>query len=269
MSPASTGRRRPSGREADTAEQTPEQHDLWYVYGITFEDVKVPEALEGLDDRPVDLIRSGGLAAIVSEFTDGKRIGKKVQLLAHSRVLDSIAAKGTVLPLRFGTVVADRSTLASQVLEPGEERFTQMLNGLKGRSQYTLQARYDEQKVLAEIVREDPQIAELREQTRGAPEDTTLNARLRLGELVSVALQNKRESDVPAVLKPVLKHAVAHSVRDSGYGVEHLVDVALLIDDDHWDEFDRAAEGVARALAGRVRLKLLGPTAPYDFVAEL
>jgi hypothetical protein len=33
-------------------------------------------------------------------------------------------------------------------------------------------------------------------------------------------------------------------------------------------EFDDAVEDLGRDLAGRVRLRLLGPLAPYDFVPE-
>jgi hypothetical protein len=242
--------------------------ELCYVYGITYDDVKLPEGLVGLDDRPIDLVRDGVLAAVVSEVADGHRIGRKAQLLAHCQVLDPLAARAAVIPLRFGTVVAGRAAVAQDLLGAQAERFAAILDELNGRSQFTLRARYDEERVLTEIVAEDPRVAELREQTRGRPEDSTMNARIQLGELVSSALTRKRETDTPAVLDRIASHAAAYSIREGRGGVDQLVDVAFLVDDDRRAGFERAAESTARALTGRVRLQLMGPTAPYDFVPE-
>ncbi|GAA3100081.1 hypothetical protein JOF29_003125 [Kribbella aluminosa] len=241
---------------------------LFYVYGVAFDDVKPPEDLQGIDDRPVDIVRSGRLAAVVSELPTDHRLGRRRHLLTHSQVLDAVAQRAAIVPLRFGTVVEDRPA-AVQLLDAAEDRLVPLLESLTGTSQYTLHARYDEQQVLAEIVADDPQIADLHRQTRGTSDDMTLNARLRLGELVAAALEDKRAADAPIVLEPIAEHAVAHSVRQPTTDVERLVDAAFLVEDRRAGQFDQAAEAVARALHGRVRIKLVGPTAPYDFVTEL
>ena len=49
-------------------------------------------------------------------------------------------------------------------------------------------------------------------------------------------------------------------------GVEHVLDVALLVDDDRRAEFEEHLEGLAEAVHERIRLRLVGPVAPYDFV---
>ncbi|MGZ0146063.1 GvpL/GvpF family gas vesicle protein [Kribbella sp. WER1] len=242
--------------------------ELFYVYGVAFHDVRLPFGLRGLDDRPIDTVRSGRLAAVVSEVPGDQRLGRRRQLMAHSRVLDAIAQHAAIVPLRFGTVVETRSA-AVQLVDAGKDRLVPLLDSLAGRSQYTLHARYDEQQVLAEIVADDPLIADLHRQTRGTSDDVTLQARMRLGELVAAALDHKRAADAPVVLEPIAKHAVAHAVRAPATDIERLVDAAFLVDDQQAERFDQAAEGVARALHGRVRLKLVGPTAPYDFVTEL
>ncbi|GAA1566712.1 GvpL/GvpF family gas vesicle protein [Kribbella karoonensis] len=242
--------------------------ELFYVYGVTYDDVGLPDDLQGLDDSPVDLVRSGRLAAVVSGLGTGHRLGRRRQLLAHSRVLDTVARQSPIVPLRFGTVVETRSA-AVELLDAAEDRLVPLLDSLADTAQFTLHARYDEEKVLAEIVAEDPQIADLHRQTRGAADDTTLSARLRLGELVAAALEHKRAADAPVVLEPIAKHAVAHSVRRPTTDVERLVDAAFLVDHRQTQQFDQAAEAVARALHGRVRLQLVGPIAPYDFVTEL
>jgi len=42
----------------------------------------------------------------------------------------------------------------------------------------------------------------------------------------------------------------------------------VLVERERQEEFEDAVEGVGEELAGRVRLRLLGPVAPYDFTPE-
>jgi hypothetical protein len=206
------------------------------------------------------------LAAVVSRIDIDRTVGRRADLISHSRVLDAVAAAGAVIPLRFGSVLESQSEVSKQVLEPGSERFEEMLDDLAGRSQFTVHARYEESQVLAEIVAENAEIADLRSQTRDQSEDATYHARVRLGELVMQALEAKRAIDGPVLLDALLAFAAACNVRASA-GMDHLIDVAFLVDDKQRDAFEAAAEQAAGELAGRARVKLLGPTAAYDFVA--
>jgi hypothetical protein len=119
--------------------------------------------------------------------------------------------------------------------------------------------------VLAEVVAADPEIAALSERTRGLPEDSAYGERVRLGELVARALDEKRAFDTDVLLEAVLPSVAAHHVRPGG-GVDHLLDVALLVDDDRRADFEEQLEGLAEDVHDRIRLRLVGPVAPYDFV---
>jgi hypothetical protein len=88
-----------------------------------------------------------------------------------------------------------------------------------------------------------------------------------MGELVAQALESKREADGKAVLDALLPHVVASRVLP-GAGIDHLVDVAFLVDDDRRAAFEEAAEDVAASVAPRATVRLVGPVAPYDFVPE-
>jgi hypothetical protein len=237
-----------------------------YVYGIVPANLELPGDLTGLDDQAVSLVSAGKLAAVVSRIDNDRTVGRRADLISHSRVLDAVAAAGAVIPLRFGSILQSRSGVSEQVLEPGSERFEEMLDDLAGRSQFTVHARYEESQVLAEIVAEDAEIANLRSQTRDQPEDATYHARVRLGELVMQALEAKRATDGSSLIDALLPYTAGCNVRSSA-GMDHLIDVAFLVEDEQRDAFERAAEQVAGELAGRARVKLLGPTAPYDFVA--
>jgi hypothetical protein len=246
----------------------PATHDLpVYVFGIVPRDCALPDDLKGLDDQRVFTIAEADVAAVVQHIDVSRPLGTRAHLLAHSKVLDAVAGRGPVVPVRFGSVLDDAAAVVEQVLGPSHDHFSQTLEGLRGKSQFNLRASYVEEVVLAEVVAEDSEIADLRRRTRDLPDDAAHGDRVRLGELVSQALDRKRSLDSDVLLDTVLPFASTYRVREGG-GVDHLLDVALLIADDHRSGFEAVAEDLAATMAPRARLRLLGPLAPYDFVPE-
>lgn len=238
-----------------------------YVYAVVGADAVVPSDLQGIDGNTVGLVSYHEVAAVVGRIDVEHPIGKRSDVVAHGRVLDALAGQGAVIPVRFGSVLQDESEVVNSLLAPHVDHLNSVLAGLKGKSQFTVRARYDEEVVLAEVVSENADIAALREQTRDQPEDATYYPRLKLGELVSQALELKRESDGQEVLDALVPHAVAFKVLP-GNGIDHLIDVALLVADKERDAFEQAAEDLAAHVASRARVRLVGPVAPYDFVPE-
>lgn len=237
-----------------------------YVYGVVGTTAGVDHAdLTGLDDAPVALVASGDVAAAVGVIALQRPPGRKRDLVAHSSVLDALAERGPVVPAQFGTVLLDAADVRAELLESREEELRSMLAELAGRRQFTVRGRYNEQAVLAEVVAQNPEIAELRRRTRDLPDDAAHGDRVRLGELVARALDAKREDDAAIVMKAVLPHVVSYVPRE-GSSVDHMMEVAFLVDDDRRDAFEDALEALAEAMHERVRLQLLGPMAPYDFV---
>jgi hypothetical protein len=238
----------------------------FYVYGVVAGDsTEIPGDLAGLDDAPVQLIEYGEIAAVVGVIDLERPPGRRQDLMAHSKVVDALAAAGPVVPVRFGSMIAEAAGVVEEFLEPDHDRFAQLLADLTGRAQFNLRASYNEPAVLAEVVAENPEIAELREHTRDVPEDVSFGERVRLGELVAHAIEAKREYDGQIILDTALPHVAAHQVRE-GSGVDHLLDAAFLVDDDRRMDFENALEAVAEAMHERARLRLYGPVAPYDFV---
>jgi hypothetical protein len=238
-----------------------------YVYGIVRPDEAPVPRFVGLEDKNVGFVRHEGLAAVVTPFAVDRPLGRRADLIAHSKVLDALASQGAVIPVRFGSVMSSEADVIHELLAPNAERFGLILDELAHRSQFNLRARYDEEAVLSEVVAADPEIAELRELTRGQPEDSLYAERVRLGELVSRALDVKRSYEGRVLMDVLTRYAVAYHLRE-GSGLDHLIDIAFLVDDSQREDFEAAAEEIAEVFSERARLRLLGPVAPYDFVAE-
>jgi hypothetical protein len=250
----------------ETTEVGEASSTLHYVYGVTRAGVPLPDAAGVGEVRP-RLVESADLALVAGDIPTDVAIATRENLLAHTNLLDAVARDATVLPMRFGTVVEDLDTACAELLHVCHDEYLAQLADLDGAVQFSLRAVYDEDVVLAEILAEDDQIRQLNDMTRGRPAEAMRAERVRLGELVVAAFGVKRPVDADAVLDRAKSAARAVVVRASGApGV--VVDLALLVDRQRGGELERDLEKLGRELSPRIRLRLVGPQAPYDFVAD-
>jgi hypothetical protein len=236
-----------------------------YVYGLVAADTELPEDLKGLGPSGrVSTVAHGQVAAIVSDVPVDRPLGTRDDLLAHEAVVDTLAAETAVLPMRFPAVVEEKGVV-EELLAPHHDRFVTVLGELKGRVQFTLKGRYEQEPVLRELIESDPEIRALQEKVRDLPEDASYYDRVRLGELVVNVLEEQREGDAAQILERMEPFAVAVVANQPGQP-EDVVNAAFLVERDRLGDFDEAVENLGRDLEGRIRLRLLGPLAPYDFI---
>jgi hypothetical protein len=238
-------------------------HTALFVYGVVRAGADVPP-LKGLGGHPVSTVAHGEVMAVVGEVDVDRPVVQKADLTAYHEVLDRLNSTGPVVPIRFGSALPDRETVIESLLD-GRPDLSALLDALEGRSQFRLRARYVEEAVLAEVVAEDPVIRGLNDRTRGIPEEASWAERIRLGELVAQAVDRRRYGDAADLLDTVLPLTVEHREL-RGSGLDHVLEAALLVDDERRQELEETLEAYAEAVHERMRLRLVGPLAPYDFV---
>jgi hypothetical protein len=238
-----------------------------YVYGILPADVELNSEIYGVGDPPgeITLVRSGDLAALVSEVDLSGSLGSPQDLQAHQEILDSTVTGSPVLPLRFGAILTSADAVVHELLEPHHDEFAAALEELDGYVEYLVKGRYVERAILEKILSEDSEAAQLRDQIRGADPDATRDLRIQLGELISNAVTAEREEDTRLLLSAVKDHGKASFVRDPTHELD-AVHVAFLVDTGKAGELERVVEHLGNRWEGRVELRVLGPMAPYDFV---
>jgi hypothetical protein len=237
-----------------------------FVYGIVPSDQDVPD-LAGLDGAPLTAVRCERVAALVSPVTLSRPPGRRADLVAYSDVLETVSASQLVAPVQFGSVLPDEVAVVEDLLAPQEEHLHRILEFLRGRRQFNLRVTYVEDVALQEIVEADPEVRELRELTRGLPEDAAYGERVRLGELVARSLEARGAEDADTVMDVVLPLVAADAPRGRG-GPESILDVALLVDDENIATLETRLEELAEVVHERMRLRLVGPLAPFDFVGS-
>ncbi len=234
------------------------------VYGVVPDGTAVPHT-RGVADGALSTVPLAGVAAVVSPLPTDQALAGRGDLTTYHDVLNDLAERGPVIPFRFGSALPDEPSVVNELLAPRSEELAALLETLVGRCQLTLRARWVQEAVLAEIAAADPQIRALSARTRDLPEEASWHDRVRLGELVARALDHKRDDAAAALLDLVLPHVVEHRERAAS-GTDGFLDAALLVDEDRRSALEGVLETYAEANHDRVRVKLLGPLPPYDFV---
>jgi hypothetical protein len=231
-----------------------------YLYGLTPVGVGVPPGLVGVSGAAVEAVPLRALQLVVSAV-EPERFGLANDLVAHSTVLDRLAEAGDVVPMAVGTFIPMPPD--GGAVERLTTAYEQVLPKVAGAVQYTLAVRYIEDVALAELVREDREIARLRELTSRNP---GLRAEaMRLGERVVGGLERKANGDAERLLQAL--PAVREVRRRPREQPEAVLDVTLLVDRGAVGDAERGIEELARQHADRMRFRLLGPQAPYEFVS--
>ncbi|NJC56490.1 hypothetical protein BKA07_001525 [Brevibacterium marinum] len=213
-------------------------------------------------------VNSGRLAAVVSDLVEPDILGTPDDLRAHIEVLDGIATSQPILPLTFATVVPGDTDIGGEVLAPREAEYTEASEKLSGHAQFTLLARYDRDTILGEIILDNPEAAELRGRIVGTNEDETRPERIRLGEIIVKTMESWKASEAPPILEQLEPVVADMSERESGQA-EDVTEVAVLLRHEAIPKFNDLVDGLAETHQKRLRFRLVGPQAPYDFVPEI
>ncbi|MGV9216089.1 GvpL/GvpF family gas vesicle protein [Micromonospora sp. RB23] len=237
-----------------------------FIYGLVPADVEATSDAAGVGEPSgeVTVVRHGDLAALVSEVPLDARLGSAADLRAYQELLDGTAVVAPVLPVRFGTVVTGADAVLD-LLRPHHDRFAAALAEFEGRVQYVVQGRFDEQALLRAVLDENPAAAQLAEQVRGRAEAASREPRIRLGELISQAVELRREAENRRLLDVTAEFVVTTQLRPPTHEMD-AGHVALLVDTDREADLIDVLEQYAQDRRGLLRLRLLGPLAPYDFV---
>jgi hypothetical protein len=235
-----------------------------YIYGVVSSSAEVP-AQAGIGGAELGLVSADGLAALVSDAPEGELTMGREAMTTHARVLEAAHSLGTVLPMRFGVVMDSEDEVTHGLLEAHHDELLGQLHEFEGKAELKLRATYEEDPLLREIVSEDQDVARLRGSLRGAPEDATYYGRIHLGELVSRAIERKRERDAAAIMEALAPLALEAELTPPPH--ERIVlNASFLVETSRLPEFDAAVDQVGERQGGRMRFKYTGPLPPHSFV---
>jgi hypothetical protein len=206
------------------------------------------------------------LAALVSD-AGREAVHAARALREHWSILEQVVQETTVLPIRFGTVMADDDAVIADFLASSHHGLRAGLDALAGKVQVTVKGTYEHDALLRSVVARSTAIGRLKAEVDALPEAASYAKRIQLGELVASGVEHEREHDAALVLERLEPLAVA-SRAESASGLDGAVNVAFLVERDGIDAFGAAAFALARELQGRISLRSIGPLPAYSFTPE-
>jgi hypothetical protein len=165
--------------------------------------------------------------------------------------------QGTMLPMRFGTLVADDAKMRDR-LRRDQTRYCATLAGLAGRSEVNVKLRGDED-VLIAAVADQPRVRRL----RGA---SAYHDQIALGETVAAAIDAALRDDAHRLYEALSPLAIRTADGPPVPGCAS--NVSYLVATDRLAEFTARAAAVEHKLADRAHIQCTGPLPPYSFIGE-
>jgi hypothetical protein len=214
----------------------------------------------------VEPIQFRDLAAVVSDSPAIDYDQSRRNMMAHTKVLEEVMETFTILPVRFGTVAPEPEDVVEKVLKPRYDELCDLLVEMEGRIELGLKAFWYENVIFNEIVSENPSIRGLRDSLMDRPAEETHFERIRLGEMIEEAMEEKRAEDAERLLKPL--RPLAHKTRTNDTFTDRMVlNAAFLVEENQEETFDQRVEQLDDEMGDRLMFKYVGPVPPYNFVS--
>ena len=221
----------------------------------------------GMGERgdAVYTVHQGDLAAVVSHSPVDAYEARRRNMMAHTAVLEEVMNSFTILPLRFSTVAPNVDLIKDKLLGERRNELLALWKEMDGRVELGLKAFWHEDTLFQGIVDENPAIRALRDSLAGRSAEETHAERMKLGELVEVAMKQRRQRDSELILTRLRPLARDVAINDN-YGERMVLNAAFLVDKDAEPRLDEAVQQLDADLGQRLMFKYVGSVPPYNFV---
>jgi len=244
----------------------------------------LPAALE--DNAKLEWISVKTLAALVSQvpramyseenlaehLTDATWTA--IRAMRHETVVEFVAKRATVIPLRFGTIYLERAGV-EQMLNEKSSELASMIERLRGREEWGVNVYSDRAVLLSSITSVSPVLRDLVQRAEQAsPGQSYLmqkkiealkvdEARVAVNRIVDqIEAELKAQTDDSRRLRILKVETTEHGELKAKF--------AFLVKRANFEEFRDAAERLAQEhQAAGVRLELTGPWPNYNFLTGL
>ena len=242
----------------------------------------LPAAIE--DDSELEWISVKPLAALASQvpratyseenlaehLTDATWTA--IRAMRHETVVEFVAKRATVIPLRFGTIYLERSGVEQMLSEKSRE-LESIIEQLRGREEWGVNVYYDRAELLNSITSVSPVLRDLVQRAEQAPPGQSYlmqkkiealkidEARAAVNRIVDQIEQTlKTQSDDSKRLRILKVETTEHGELKAKF--------AFLVKRAAFEEFRDAAERLAQEhQPAGIRLELTGPWPVYNFCA--
>ena len=194
-----------------------------------------------------------------------------IRAMRHETVVEYVAKRASVVPLRFGTIYLERAGIEKMLTEKARE-LEEIIEHLRGREEWGVNVYCDRAVLLSSITSVSPVLRELVQRAEQAPPGQSYlmqkkidalrvdEARTAVNRIVDqIEAKLKAQTDDARRLRILKVETTEHGELKAKF--------AFLVQRSGFEEFRDAAERLAQEhQAAGVRLELTGPWPVYNFV---
>jgi hypothetical protein len=238
-----------------------------YLYGVVRSRTRPTPRGPGVSGhRGFGVVEAGAIGGVVSEL-DARPNGNPEDISAHLDTVQQVMSVTTVLPMRFGIVLASERELRERLLVPYGRTLERLLREMDGMVEMRVHAYYIEEPVLAEIVADRKDLRALREHIASRSTDATYYDRIRLGQAITEALTQQAEVD-GASMAERLGQVARGVIQGERAGALMVTVQSFLVAEADLGRFRDTAKGWADTVASRIKVRISGPFPPFSFVEQ-
>ncbi|MEI6276434.1 MAG: GvpL/GvpF family gas vesicle protein [Prolixibacteraceae bacterium] len=239
-----------------------------YIYGIIRNSEPLDFGPIGIGKRAdsVYSVTYNGVSAIVSSSPIVIYEARRLNMIAHEKVLEEVMKNFTVLPVRFSTI-SEHSDDAGilRIIEKDYQKFDEMLTKMEGKKELGLKVLGLESAIYEDIIEKYDDIRTLRAKLMNLPVDKTHYQRVKIGEMVAEALKRESENYKKSIIDVLTPLSDDVKINDN-YGDMMILNAAFLIKSGNEPAFDELVNNLSENLSRFMTFKYVGTLPLYNFV---
>jgi len=237
-----------------------------YIYCVI--DSNQPQSFGplGIGGRGDDLymVCFNDISAVVSDAPIKKYRVSRENSLAHEKAIEKVMAEHTALPVRFATVAEDEEKVR-RILEKEHDRFKDLLDSIKNKTELGLKAMFKESVIYRDILEKYEDIRLLKEKIATIAPEKSHYQRMKIGKMVEEALQREKEI-VRADILDTLSPLAAEVKNNDTYGDMMIINTAFFVEKVKESDFDQRVRLLDEKYGEEVTFKYVGALPPFNFV---
>ena len=221
----------------------------------------------GIGNRGDDVYTLGfrDLACVISSTPMTKFVISRKNLIAHEKVIEKIMVEyNAVLPVRFCTVATSSEEIRNLLMK-NYQALKNSLRSMDNKIELGLKVFWQDMENVFKEIASIKKIKRLKEKLIKSSISVNTNEKVSLGKKVKDILEKKRDIEAENILE-VLRPKCIEFRRNKIIGDKMILNCAFLIDKSHARDFDDHVEKLNKIYKDRLKLKYIGPIAPFNFV---
>lgn len=239
-----------------------------YIYGIVRNSGPIDYGPIGIGKRAdrVYGVTYNDITAIVSASPIIIYEARRVNMIAHEKVLEEMMKQFTVLPVRFSTISEyDDDAAIKSIIEKDYQKFDEILTRMEGKKELGLKVLAQETAIYESILEKYDDIRALRGKLMNLPANKTHYQRVKIGEMVAEALKKETENYKNAILDALNPLSVDAKINEN-FGEMMILNAAFLIKSTNEPVFDKAVNDLSEQYGHLMTFKYVGTIPLYNFV---